>query len=60
MKVEQYERKKSIEVVDNGNLARKSIVTMQIVATEPNLDEIVVVGCYKIDSPACQLGCMKA
>ena len=58
-KVDRHERKKSIEVADNANIARKLMVTTPITATELDVNEILVVGCSESDPPACQSACMK-
>ena len=52
----QHKRKKSIEIADNANLVKKSVVTTPTVATEANVNEILVVGCSETDPLVCQLG----
>lgn len=46
-KVDQHKIKKSIEIADNVNLARKSMVTTPIVTTKLDVNEIIVVGCLE-------------
>ena len=58
-KMDQHKKKKSIEVVDNANLARKLVITTPTVATEADVNEIVIIGCSKTDPLICQSGCMK-
>lgn len=58
-KVDHHRKKKSIEVVDNVNLARNSVVTTPTVATEADMNEIVIVGCSETDPLVCESGYIK-